>query len=104
MTMHLPQVPIPITNTYDGDVLNISKMREAFFSIQGNFQLVSSELARLNIEFVKSRNENQKLVQLLNWIAVTNPQILDEFQATANAFEKLSPRGEEEFVYPQSSP
>jgi hypothetical protein len=35
------------------------------------------------------RNINKKLIQLLNWIAVTNPQILDEFQTTATAFDKL---------------
>jgi hypothetical protein len=34
---------------------------------------------------------NKQLIQLLNWIAVTNPRILDEFQATSHAFDKLVP-------------
>jgi hypothetical protein len=51
------------------------------------------------MELMETKIQNKQMAQLLNWIAVTNPQILDEFQTTAAAFEKLIPRnraGEDE--------
>jgi EAL domain-containing protein (putative c-di-GMP-specific phosphodiesterase class I) len=50
------------------------------------------ELHRLELELMETKIQNKQMAQLLNWIAVTNPQVLDEFQTTASAFEKLVPR------------
>jgi hypothetical protein len=44
------------------------------------------------LKFRDVHSQNIQLVKLMNWIATTNPQILDEFQTTATAFDKLIPR------------
>jgi sensor domain CHASE-containing protein len=74
MSLDLAQLQAFHTETHD----NIRKLDSAIDSI-------------LDRQYDLTRT-NQQLVKFMNWIAVTNPQILDEFQATANAFDKLSPR------------
>lgn len=80
-----------------GDALNVRKLQEFCNITQSNLTSLNAELATL-------KYANMKLIQFMNWLAVTNPQILDEFQNTANAFEKLSPRDPGEYAVPQSSP
>lgn len=94
---HINYAPNPVEQAYGGgDALNVRKLHEFCNTVSGNFTSVNAELAARQHTYAK-------LLQFMNWLAVTNPQILDEFQSTANAFEKLSPRSEEGGIYPQSS-
>ena len=91
--MHLTHVPVPIEQGYGGgDTLNIRTLYEFCSVANSNFMLVQGEINTLKLDLNTTRRINQQLTQLLNWIAVTNPQILDEFQTTAHAFDKLVPR------------
>ncbi len=91
--MYLNTAPNPVEQGYGGgDALNTRRLQEFCAVTSGNFSLIQSELSTLRLELNTSRHINQQLTQLLNWIAVTNPQILDEFQTTAHAFDKLVPR------------
>jgi hypothetical protein len=91
--MHLTQVPIPVEQGYGGgDQLNIRRLYDFCVVTHGNFTKLQSELDRMQEHNAIVSRTNRQLTQLLNWIAVTNPQILDEFQTTAHAFDKLLPR------------
>jgi len=103
--MHPIQLPIPVEQGYGGgDTLNIRKLQEFCLTTNANFGLIQSELTMLRVELNTERHANKQITKLLNWIAVTNPQILDEFQTTAHAFDKLVPREPSEFAVPQSAP
>jgi len=54
-----------------------------------NFNEIQMRVHSQTIHNAELQITNKHLMQLLNWIAVTNPQILDEFQTTATAFDKL---------------
>lgn len=83
---HINYPQNPVEQAYGGgDALNTRALRDFCNQVNGNFTSVNAELARIQYT-------NTKLVQFMNWLAVTNPQILDEFQNTATAFDKLSPR------------
>jgi hypothetical protein len=102
--MMLTHLSNPIEQGYGGgDSLNIRKMHEFCAVTNGNFSLIQSELTMLQLNLNTANRINKQLTQLLNWIAVTNPQILDEFQTTAHAFDKLVPREPSEFAVPQSA-
>jgi hypothetical protein len=102
--MYLTQLPIPVEKGYSGDdTLNIRKLQEFCMVANSNFSLVQGEVNILKAELTATKTANKQLTQLLNWIAVTNPQILDEFQTTAHAFDKLVPREPGEFAGPQSA-
>jgi hypothetical protein len=91
--MYLTQLPQPVEQAYSGgDSFAPRRLQEAISVANSNFQLLQGELASLRLELNTSRQINKQLMQLLNWIATTNPQILDEFQTTATAFDKLIPR------------
>ena len=91
--MHLTHVPVPIEQGYGGgDTLNIRRLQEFCAGTSNNFTVLQSEVNSLQMRLREVSAVNRKLMQLLNWIATTNPQILDEFQTTAQAFDKLVPR------------
>ena len=90
---HLPSLPNPVEQAYGGgDTLNIRRLQEFCSMANSNFNTISGEINNLERRFFEVNALNKQLTQLLNWIAVTNPQILDEFQTTAHAFDKLVPR------------
>lgn len=72
-------------------LVSVASLNRMHTDVQNNFQSVAGELAHLRGELRVNQAVNKQLVQLLNWIAVTNPQILDEFQSTSHAFDKLLP-------------
>ena len=91
--MNITHLPQPVEQSYGGgDSLSMRKLHDAVNMTNGNFQMIQNELAILNMKHRETQSLNKQLVQLLNWIATTNPQILDEFQTTATAFDKLVPR------------
>jgi hypothetical protein len=103
--MHLTQLPIPVEQSYGGgDTLNIRRLQEFCLTTNANFMTTQTMLDRMTLRLNEVNAINKQLTQLLNWIAVTNPQILDEFQTTAHAFDKLVPREPSEFTVPQSAP
>jgi hypothetical protein len=104
MNMMLTHLSNPVEQGYGGgDSLNVRKLQEFCSITNGNFSLIQGEINILRLELTTANHTNKQLTQLLNWIAVTNPQILDEFQTTAHAFDKLVPREPSEFAGPQSA-
>jgi hypothetical protein len=81
-----------IQNPVTGAVLNVHLLQEAFEDISRNFNDIQMRSHSQGIRNAELQATNKQLMQLLNWIATTNPQILDEFQTTATAFDKLVPR------------
>ena len=105
MNMLLNHLSNPVEQGYGGgDALNVRKLQEFCAVTNANFSLIQGEINMLRLELTTANRFNKQLTQLLNWIAVTNPQILDEFQTTAHAFDKLVPREPSEFAVPQSAP
>jgi hypothetical protein len=93
MNMMLTHLSNPVEQGYGGgDSLNVRKLQEFCSITNSNFSLIQSEINMLRLALTTANHMNKQLTQLLNWIAVTNPQILDEFQTTAHAFDKLVPR------------
>ena len=91
--MYLSALPQPVEQAYSGgDSFAPRRLQEAINTANTNFQLVQAEMAALKLRHNDQAVMNKHLIQLLNWIATTNPQILDEFQTTATAFDKLVPR------------
>jgi hypothetical protein len=102
--MYLQQLPTPVEQGYGGgDTLNIRRLQEFCVGANHNFVQMQTMLDRMQVRLNEVNAINKQLTQLLNWIAVTNPQILDEFQTTAHAFDKLVPREPSEFAGPQSA-
>jgi hypothetical protein len=105
MNMMLTHLSNPVEQGYGGgDSLNVRKLQEFCSITNGNFSLIQGEINILRLELTTANHMNKQLIQLLNWIAVTNPQILDEFQTTANAFDKLVPRDTGDESVPSASP
>ena len=102
--MHLNTAPNPVEQGYGGDTLNIRRLQEFCAVTSSNFFQLQCKIDQMTLRLNEAKNINKQLTQLLNWIAVTNPQILDEFQTTAHAFDKLVPREPSEFAVPQSAP
>lgn len=91
--MNIQTLPNPVEAAYSGgDSIAVRRLQEFCSLTQHNFQTVQYELHSLKADNLRLGHTNHQLVKFMNWLAVTNPQILDEFQATANAFDKLSPR------------
>jgi len=87
------------TDVYGDKTLSIEKLHTFCSNTTTNFTSIQMEIYRLEMEMLETKIQNKQMAQLLNWIAVTNPQILDEFQTTAAAFEQLVSRnrtGEDE--------
>lgn len=83
----------PVEQAYGGgDALNIRALAEFCSNTQTNFNISFANYQELRALVLDLNTVNKRIIQFMNWLAVTNPQILDEFQATSNAFEKLSPR------------
>jgi hypothetical protein len=102
---HLPNLPNPVEHGYGGgESLNIRRLQEFCNMTNSNFSTVDAAVDSLRIRLVEVNAINKQLTQLLNWIAVTNPQILDEFQTTAHAFDKLVPRNDGGEDVPCASP
>jgi len=103
--MHLIPLSMPVEQAYGGgDTLNIRKLQEFCLTTNANFMTTQSTLEQMALRFREVNAINKQLTQLLNWIAVTNPQILDEFQTTAHAFDKLVPRDTGDESVPSASP
>lgn len=93
--MNIHTVPNPVEQAYGGgDALQVRKLSEAINHINSNFASVQSELVTLRLRDETLRQVNSQLIQFVNWLATTNPHILDEFQTTANALEKIAPRSQ----------
>lgn len=82
-----------------GVALNLPLLQKAFDDMNRNFDDMTRNFNEIQmrvhsqtIQNAELQTINKHLMQLLNWIATTNPQILDEFQTTATAFDKLIPR------------
>lgn len=75
-----------------GVALNLPLLQKAFDDMNHNFNEIHMRVHGQAMQNAELRTINKHLMQLLNWIATTNPQILDEFQTTATAFDKLVPR------------
>jgi hypothetical protein len=105
MNMLLNHLSNPVEQGYGGgDSLNVRKLQEFCSITNGNFSLIQGEINMLRLDLTTANHLNKQLTQLLNWIAVTNPQILDEFQTTAHAFDKLVPRDTGNESVPSASP
>jgi len=73
-------------------MLSIPALHRMRDDVQNNFHNLAQDVSSLRGELQTAKVINTQLIQLLNWIATTNPQILNEFQTTATAFDKLIPR------------
>lgn len=86
--MYLRSIENPVTPV----ALNMPLLQKAFDDLNRNFNEIQMRVHSQTIQNAELQTINKHLMQLLNWIATTNPQILDEFQTTATAFDKLIPR------------
>jgi hypothetical protein len=86
--MYLKSIENPVTAV----AVNLPLLQKAFDDINRNFNEIQLRVHSQGIRVAELQTINTHLMQLLNWIATTNPQILDEFQTTATAFDKLIPR------------
>lgn len=89
LTLNKPPNPASL---YGDTTISVEKLHKFCSDTDANFSAVQMEIYRLDQELLEAKIQNKQMAQLLNWIAVTNPQVLDEFQTTASAFEKLVPR------------
>lgn len=98
--MYLRSLENPVTPV----AMNWELLQRAFDDINRNFNEIQMRVHSQEIRMRQAEQTNKQLMQLLNWIATTNPQILDEFQTTATAFDKLIPRddGADAFAGPQA--
>lgn len=94
MNTYMNTLPQPVERAYDGasNVLNIDKLTTAINYANTNFNQLSNALSTMTLRAAELSALNTKLIQFMNWLSVTNPQTLDEFQTTATAFDKLVPR------------
>lgn len=88
--MYLKSIENPVHRS--GHVVDYVLLQKAFDDINRNFNDIQMRVHSHQIRNAELEQINKQLMQLLNWIATTNPQILDEFQTTATAFDKLIPR------------
>ncbi len=88
--MYLRSIDNPVHRS--GHVVDYVLLQKAFDDMNRNFNEIQMRVHGLQIRNTELQTINKHLMQLLNWIATTNPQILDEFQTTATAFDKLLPR------------
>jgi hypothetical protein len=94
--MYLRSIDNPVHRS--GHIVDYVLLQKAFDDMNRNFNEIHLQVHSLQLRNTELQITNKHLTQLLNWIAVTNPQILDEFQTTATAFDKLvqdQPRGGE---------
>lgn len=88
--MYLKSIENPVHRT--GHIVDYVLLQKAFDDMNRNFNEIQMRIHSQTIRMHEAEHINKQLLQLLNWIATTNPQILDEFQTTATAFDKLIPR------------
>lgn len=88
--MYLKSIDNPVHRT--GHIVDYVLLQKAFDDMNRNFSEIQMRVHSQTIQNAELQIINKHLMQLLNWIATTNPQILDEFQTTATAFDKLIPR------------
>lgn len=88
--MYLRAIANPVHSS--GHIVDYVLLQGALDDINRNFNDIQMQMNELQLRNGQILRTNKQLVQLLNWIATTNPQILDEFQTTAAAFDKLIPR------------
>ena len=87
--MYLRSIENPVHSS--GHTVDLVLLQKAFDDMNRNFNEIQARVHSQTIRNAELQIINKHLMQLLNWIAVTNPQILDEFQTTATAFDKLVP-------------
>lgn len=100
--MYLKSIENPVHRT--GHIVDYVLLQKAFDDINRNFNEIQMRVHSQTIQNAELQTINKHLMQLLNWIATTNPQILDEFQTTATAFDKLIPRDAGDSNGPYSQP
>ena len=88
--MYLQSIQNPVHTS--GHIVDYVLLQKAFDDMNRNFNEIQMRVHSQTIRNAELQTINKHLMQLLNWIATTNPQILDEFQTTAAAFDKLIPR------------
>jgi hypothetical protein len=100
--MYLRSIENPVTPV----AMNWQLLQKSFDGINRNFNEIQMQMHSQQLRNTELQIINKHLTQLLNWIATTNPQILDEFQTTATAFDKLIPRDDGSGYVPsaQASP
>lgn len=100
--MYLRSIENPVHKS--GHIVDYTLLQKSFDDINRNFNDIQMRVHSQAIRSAQLEQTNKQLLQLLNWIATTNPQILDEFQTTATAFDKLIPRdaGADAFAGPQA--
>lgn len=100
--MYLKSIENPVHRT--GHIVDYVLLQKAFDDMNRNFNEIQMRVHSQTIQNAELQTINKHLMQLLNWIATTNPQILDEFQTTATAFDKLIPRdaGDSDGPYAQT--
>jgi hypothetical protein len=74
-----------IPNPVVGAQLDLGMLQRAMSCTDDNFNALARELFAMKYNYVKA-------MDFVEWLAKTNPQILDEFRAAANAVEKLEPK------------
>ena len=92
MSIYIPAMPQPVVSNYDGDTINTRKLQDFCGMANTHLNALANEVNKTWAAYDNLNTTNKRLIQFMNWLAVTNPQILDEFQTTALAFDKLSPR------------
>lgn len=98
--MYLRSIENPVTPV----AMNWQLLQKSFDDINRNFNEIQMRVHSQTIQNAELQTINKHLMQLLNWIATTNPQILDEFQTTATAFDKLIPRDDRDSDVPYAQP
>jgi hypothetical protein len=87
--MYLKSIENPVHRS--GHIVDYVLLQKAFDDMNRNFNEIQMQYHGQQLRNTEMQIINKHLMQLLNWIATTNPQILDEFQTTATAFDKLVP-------------
>lgn len=87
----------PVEQSYGGgDTINVRRLHEYCASANANFASIQAEYSRLlNIQRDLAAI-NVKLIQFVDWLAKTRPDIMDEFRTTIDVLSALEPNKEEQ--------
>ena len=76
LTLQRPANPVDI---YGNKTFSLEKLHDFYLAVDANFNAIQMEVYRLDMELMETKIQNKQMAQLLNWIAVTNPQILVKY-------------------------
>lgn len=87
---HLSSPTNPVQQAYaGGDQINVRQLGEFCNSTTSNIQTLVNEI---NKDRTVRHMQYEASLKFLNWLATTNPKVLDEFKAVATTLEQLEPR------------